>query len=67
MRRAWKTTLIAGILTVSGCAASPDKHFHSQMVNKPAPDFELKDLGGATVKLSQFRGKPVVLAFFAFG
>ena len=32
----------------------------------PAPDFELQDLKGATVKLSQFRGdRPVMLYFWA--
>jgi peroxiredoxin len=31
---------------------------------EPAPDFELKDINGNTVRLSSFRGsKPVVLAF----
>jgi peroxiredoxin len=34
-------------------------------VGKPAPDFALPDLSGRTVRLSQFRGKPVVLTFFA--
>ena len=28
-----------------------------------APDFELKDTMGKSVRLSDFRGKPVVLAF----
>jgi peroxiredoxin len=28
-----------------------------------APDFALKDVSGKTVRLSDFRGKPVVLAF----
>jgi peroxiredoxin Q/BCP len=31
---------------------------------KPAPDFELTTDGGETVKLSDFRGKPVVLYFY---
>jgi peroxiredoxin Q/BCP len=31
---------------------------------KPAPDFELQDDGGNTVRLSDFRGKPVVLYFY---
>lgn len=35
--------------------------------NKPAPDFELTALDGAKVRLSDQRGKPVLLAFFAFG
>lgn len=28
-----------------------------------APDFELQDIEGNTVRLSGFRGKPVVLSF----
>jgi peroxiredoxin len=28
-----------------------------------APDFELKDVGGNAVRLSDFRGRPVMLAF----
>ena len=31
---------------------------------KPAPDFELASDGGETVKLSDLRGKPVVLYFY---
>jgi cytochrome c biogenesis protein CcmG/thiol:disulfide interchange protein DsbE len=33
--------------------------------HKPAPDFELKSLDGRTVKLSDFRGKAVLLNFWA--
>lgn len=29
----------------------------------PAPDFELKDVQGNQVRLSNLRGKPVLLAF----
>ena len=28
-----------------------------------APDFELKDVQGNQIRLSEFRGKPVILAF----
>jgi thioredoxin-dependent peroxiredoxin len=31
---------------------------------KAAPDFELRSDTGETVKLSDFRGKPVVLYFY---
>ena len=31
---------------------------------KPAPDFELESDSGETVKLSELRGKPVVLYFY---
>ena len=33
--------------------------------SKPAPDFVLKDINGKTVSLSQFKGKPVLLNFWA--
>ena len=29
----------------------------------PAPDFEAEDVEGKRVRLSQFRGRPVLLAF----
>lgn len=52
--------LAAGLVTVlvGGCAT---------MKGKPAPDFELKDLDGGTVRLSSFRGKPILLTFWAAG
>lgn len=49
-----------------GCAGmrgSPAKKWR----NQPAPDFELAALDGTKVRLSENRGKPVVLAFFAHG
>lgn len=33
-------------------------------VGTPAPDFELPDAGGKPVRLSDFRGRPVVLVFY---
>ena len=30
---------------------------------EPAPDFELQDIEGRSIRLSDFRGKPVVLSF----
>ncbi len=30
---------------------------------EPAPDFELADPGGHIVRLADYRGKPIVLAF----
>ncbi len=37
----------------------------SLKVGAPAPDFELAALGGGTVRLSHYRGKPVLLTFGA--
>jgi peroxiredoxin len=34
-------------------------------INQPAPDFTLVTLGGKEVQLSQFRGKPVLVNFWA--
>jgi len=39
----------------------------SARIGKPAPDFELKALGGETVKLSDFRGKSAVVLVFIYG
>ncbi len=33
-------------------------------IGQPAPDFSLPDHTGATLKLSHYRGKNIVLAFF---
>ncbi len=33
--------------------------------SKPAPDFALKDVNGQTISLSQLKGKPILLNFWA--
>jgi peroxiredoxin len=45
-------------------AAKAEPPLPSAKVGAPAPDFELSDLDGKPVKLSSFRGKPVVLEWF---
>jgi thiol-disulfide isomerase/thioredoxin len=47
-------------LIISGCRAS-----RSDAKTIIAPDFELRDISGKTVHLSQFRGHPVLLDFWA--
>ena len=37
------------------------RHAHAAALGQPAPDFTLQDTAGQTVRLSQFKGKPVVL------
>ena len=37
----------------------------SFLLNQPAPDFELKTMDGDKVQLSEFRGHPVLLSFWA--
>src|SRR5688572_25854250 len=50
--------ILAMLAFVSPAVAGP------AAVGKQAPDFTLVDLDGKTVKLSSFKGKPVVLEWF---
>jgi cytochrome oxidase Cu insertion factor (SCO1/SenC/PrrC family) len=54
------------LLFSAGCNLGGPR-FAQGIPNNPAPDFALKDLDGKSVRLSQLRGKPVVLAFFGYG
>lgn len=58
----------AGLLLLfsAGCNLGGPR-FAEGIPNNPAPDFTLEDLDGKTVRLSELRGKPVVLAFFGYG
>jgi cytochrome c biogenesis protein CcmG/thiol:disulfide interchange protein DsbE len=53
---------IINILMV-GCGLSGNVSRAS--VNEPAPDFKLTTLGGKEIQLSQFRGRPVLINFWA--
>ena len=59
-------SLCLTVLGMAGCAGTAQRQFVSQVMNKPAPDFELTALDGAKVRLSDQRGKPVLVAFFAY-
>ena len=64
------TLAVIGIATLgalAGCSSKNGAQEISQLEGKPAPDFELTSLDGAKVRLSEFRGKPVLLAFFGYG
>ncbi len=67
MRKSLILAFIAAIICLSSCtskqnSASGVKH----LTNRPmAADFTLKDENGATVKLSDYRGKVVLLNFWA--
>ncbi len=55
------------IVVLTGCSAMDELRLASRVKNKPAEDFELTDLDGSRVRLSDHRGKPVLLVFWAVG
>jgi cytochrome c biogenesis protein CcmG/thiol:disulfide interchange protein DsbE len=57
--------VIIAVLGVLGFLVSGLGGKASAQPGDPAIDFELKDVNGKSVKLSDFRGQPVVLNFFA--
>jgi len=63
--------LIALILALSGCGQRVEQkevtrtENENQLIGKLAPDFKLKDMAGFEVELSQYRGKPILLVFWA--
>lgn len=57
---AWQLALFAGLFVA--VSAYQTRH---HLAGQPAPDFTLRDLGGSKISLSQYRGKKVLLHFFA--
>ena len=67
MRRFQRAALTLSLAALAGCASSDERHFLASVRGKPAPDFTLKSLEGEEVMLKSFRGKPVLLTFWAAG
>lgn len=67
MRRLLTVTFALATLASAGCRDIAAARFRKHVTDKPAPDFELTALDGAKVRLSSFRGQPVLLAFWAYG
>ena len=59
--------LVSLIFSLAGCTPqdSVTRGGKSALIEKHAPDFTLRDLKGNQVSLSDFRGQPVVLNFWA--
>jgi thiol-disulfide isomerase/thioredoxin len=63
-----KANLCVVLLALAGGAFSADQPalpLQSARERKPAPGFELKDASGKTVKLTDYRGKVVLLDYWA--
>ena len=67
MRKIGYASAFLSLLGLTGCTGAAQRQFVTGVKNKPAPDFELTALDGAKVRLSEQRGKPVLVAFFAYG
>ena len=70
MNKMLKVTLVIILalgLIIAGCSAgcSPEGSAPAPQVGKPAPNFQLPNLGGELVSLSDFQGKPVLINFWA--
>ncbi len=68
-----RTVLIIGLLIIAAIVAilfvglgKDPQAIASPLVGRPAPDFALKAVGtGETIDLAQYRGKPVIVNFWA--
>lgn len=60
------STLAVLILVATGCSSlKPVSAAKEEKERKPAPNFELQDERGKTVRLADFKGKVVLLDFWA--
>lgn len=68
MKTAAVLLLLAVILVVAGCSQTPSGGVpapSSPVPGGPAPGFQLQSLDGQTISLSDLRGSPVLLNFWA--
>ena len=68
MRRAGTLAVVVSLLLAATAAAAPDfasVQMQPYVPPKPAPAFALPDLDGRTHQLADYRGKVVLLFFWA--
>lgn len=66
MNWVWRAVVLAGVLALALRGGTEKKPADGPSNAERAPDFELTSLDGETVKLSDYRGKPVLLTFWAY-
>jgi len=57
----WTRTSVSNLLSQAEAGTLEP----APIAGHPAPDFELKSLAGETIRLSDFKGRPVILNFWA--
>jgi thiol-disulfide isomerase/thioredoxin len=57
--------LIFSALMISSCTRPPSEKGSAVQIGQPAPTFKLRDLNGREVTLDQFKGRVVLLDFWA--
>jgi len=61
------SSLVIALLTTSAVEAGPEfaaLKIQPYEPRRPAPEFELQDLQGKTIRLADFRGKLLLLFFY---
>ena len=59
--------LVIAALLLFGRGRLAERRYIAEVKGTPAAEFELTGLDGETVRSSELRGKPIVLAFWAVG
>ena len=67
VRRGLIVVIVIAVVLLLGRGWAAQRRFLSQVQGQLAADFELTALDGDTVRVADYRGKPVVLAFWAVG